>query len=121
MDGAAQMEIFRKLLADRRVRLALAGGGAFAAVGVWFAWRSGVEMAQLKDWWTLCEGYLAAHPATLFWGIVFLPALPIPTSALLVTAGLVWHDRPVMACLLCLLALALNLSWTYWMAARPAI
>ncbi len=120
MNGAARMEMFRKLLADRRVRLALAGAVAMAAVVAWFAWKSGVDLAQLKDYWERCETYLAAHPAVLFWGIVFLPALPIPTSALLVTAGLVWHDRPVMACLLCLLAMALNLSWTYWMAARPA-
>ncbi len=114
------MEIFRKLLADKRVRLALAGAMAFAAVGAWFIWKSGVDLVQLKEYWDRCETYLAAHPAVLFWSIVFLPALPIPTSALLVTAGLVWHDRPVMACLLCLLAMALNISWTYWMAARPA-
>lgn len=114
------MEMIRKLLADGRVRLGLAAGVGLTAVALWFAWRSGVDLDQLKGWWTNCEGYLAAHPAALFWGIVFLPALPIPTSALLITAGLVWHDRPVMACLVCLLAMALNLSWTYWMAARPA-
>ncbi|MES2474536.1 MAG: VTT domain-containing protein [Verrucomicrobiota bacterium] len=77
-------------------------------------------MAQLKAWWAVCNAYLRDHPAALFWGIVFLPGLPVPMSALLVTTGLVWHDRPVMACLLTMLAISLNLSWTYWMAAKPA-
>ncbi|MEO8614657.1 MAG: hypothetical protein ABI600_05905, partial [Luteolibacter sp.] len=52
--------------------------------------------------------------------LVILPGLPIPTSALLLTAGVVWRDQPMMACLLCLLALILNLTWTYWLAAGPA-
>ncbi|MEO5917106.1 MAG: VTT domain-containing protein [Luteolibacter sp.] len=90
-----------------------------ALVAGWMAWKSGVDLAQLKSLWQRCNAYLARHPAALFWAIVFLPALPIPTSALLFTAGVVWRERPVMACLLCLLAMALNLSWTYWVAARP--
>lgn len=98
----------------------MAAGLALAVVGAWFAWKSGIDLAELKEIWSRCERYLSEHPAALFWGIVFLPALPIPTSALLVTAGLVWHHRPVMACLLCLLAMALNLTWTYWVAAKPA-
>lgn len=114
------MNRLRTLLADGRVRLALAAAMALGVAIVWLAWKSGVDTAQLKAWWAVCNAYLREHPAALFWSIVILPGLPVPSSALLVTAGLVWHDRPVMACSLTLLAIALNISWTYWIAARPA-
>jgi uncharacterized membrane protein YdjX (TVP38/TMEM64 family) len=55
----------------------------------------------------------------LFAALVVLPGLPVPTSALLFLAGTVWKDRPVMACALCMVAMALNMTWTYWFAARP--
>ena len=84
------------------------------------AWKMGVDLATLKGRWEQVNAYLVKHPSALFWALVFLPGLPIPTSALLFTAGVVWRDRPVMACLLCLLAMTLNLTWTYWLAAGPA-
>jgi uncharacterized membrane protein YdjX (TVP38/TMEM64 family) len=31
----------------------------------------------------------------------------------------VWRERPVAACAVCLVAMALNMTWTYWVAARP--
>jgi len=120
MNGAARMEMIRTLLSNRRLRWALAGCVGIAVAAAWVAWKSGVDLEFLKGLWTRCDGYLTAHPAALFWALVILPALPIPTSALLFTAGIVWGDRPVMAILLCLLAMALNQSWTYWLAARPA-
>ena len=94
----------------------MVGGLAFAAV----AWRMGYGLAELKALWTLLNGYLVSHPSALFWAIVILPGLPVPMSALLFTAGVVWRDRPVMACALCLLAMSLNFTWTYWLAAGPA-
>lgn len=84
------------------------------------AWKMGVDLAALKGLWKLVNDYLVKHPAALFWSLVFLPGLPIPTSALLFTAGVVWRQQPLMACLLCLLAMLLNLTWTYWLAAGPA-
>ena len=94
----------------------MVGGLAFAAV----AWRMGYGLAELKALWTSMNGYLVSHPSALFWAIVILPGLPVPMSALLFTAGVVWRDRPVMACALCLLAMSLNFTWTYWLAAGPA-
>lgn len=114
------MEMIGRILGDKRGRAALAGGVGLAVVGAWIAWRSGLDLAQLKGWWFFLDGYLKTHPAILFWALVLLPALPIPTSALLLTAGFVWGDRPVMAVSLCLLAMAMNVSWTYWLASRPA-
>ncbi len=115
-----QMNLLRKLLLHRRVRLALVCVcGLVLATGV-VAWKMGVDLAALKGLWEQVNAYLVKHPSALFWALVFLPGLPIPTSALLFTAGVVWRDRPVMACLLSLLAITLNLSWTYWLAAGPA-
>ena len=120
MNGAPRMKMIRMLLAKRWVQWALAICFGLALAAAWVAWKSGVDLVVLKAAWESCNAYLKEHPAALFWAIVFLPALPIPTSALLFTAGVVWGDRPVIACLLCLLAMALNLSWTYWLAANPA-
>ncbi len=113
------MNLFRKLLSDRRIQglfLSLVLMGILAGL---LAWQMGVTLADLKSAWTTVEGYLKTHPSTLFWALVILPGLPVPTTALLLTAGVVWRERPLMACLLCLLALLLNLSWTYWLAAGP--
>lgn len=114
------MELLWKLLADRRVRIGIAGSMVAAAIAAGVAWRMGVDLAALKSGWKVSEAYLTEHPWALFAALVILPGLPIPTSALLLLAGVVWRERPVMACLLCLLALAMNLTWTYWLAAGPA-
>jgi uncharacterized membrane protein YdjX (TVP38/TMEM64 family) len=113
------MEIFRGILSDRRFHR-LAGVALVLGVGaLLLAWKLGVDGAAVKSAWKQAEGFLILRPWLLFAGLVVLPALPIPTSALLLLAGTVWRDRPVMACAICLLAMALNMSWTYWMAARP--
>ena len=114
------MDLLRKLLRHRRVRIALVCMTGLALLAAAVAWKMGVDLATLKGRWEQVNAYLVKHPSALFWALVFLPGLPIPTSALLFTAGVVWRDRPVMACLLCLLAMTLNLTWTYWLAAGPA-
>jgi uncharacterized membrane protein YdjX (TVP38/TMEM64 family) len=114
------MALLRTFLSNRRVQ----GGLVFLlvaliAAGV-AAWMSGVDLATLKGLWNRCDAYLVDHPASLFWAIVFLPGLPIPTTALFFTAGVVWRQQPAMACLLSMLAMTLNLVWTYWLSAGPA-
>lgn len=84
------------------------------------AWKLGLDAAMLKAGWNAVEVVLTARPWLLFVGLVVLPGVLVPTSALLVLAGTVWSDRPVTACLLCLAATAMNMTWTYWVAARPA-
>ena len=115
-----RMEPLKKLLAHRRVRIGLAGLCGLALVGGLLAWKAGVDLAGLKAGWEQVNAYLVKNPWALFVALVVLPGLPVPTSLLLLTAGVVWRERPLMACLLCLLALALNFSWTYWLAAGPA-
>ena len=114
------MMMLRKLLANRRVRIVLAGlCGLLLACGM-LGWQAGVDLAGLKEAWKQLNDYLVKNPGALFWALVVLPGLPIPTSALLFTAGVVWRHQPVMAVFLSMLAISLNLSWTYWLAAGPA-
>ena len=113
------MEIFKRTLGDRRFRLLAAAALLLGAGALLLAWKMGVDAAAAKSAWKQTEDFLVQRPWLLFAGLVVLPALPVPTSALLLLAGTVWRDRPVMACAICLLALALNMSWTYWVAARP--
>ncbi|MEN9975480.1 MAG: hypothetical protein RLZZ282_1486 [Verrucomicrobiota bacterium] len=110
---------WRSITSDRRAHR-LAGGLVVVAAGVGLvAWKLGVDATMLQVVWQRVEGFLKDRPCWLFAGLVVLPGLPVPTSALLFLAGTVWGDRPVVACALCLVAMALNMTWTYWVAARP--
>lgn len=106
-------------MGEKRVKRVLAGlvvGGVLALLAAWYF---GVDAAQLKGYWRALELWLMAHPVLLFVALVFLPGFPVPSSALLITAGIVWRDHPVLACLACVLAFALNMTWTYGVAAGP--
>ena len=116
---ADRMQVLGKLLKNGRVRIVLAGLLALVIVGGGVAWKMGVDLVALKSGWTQVNEYLVKYPWTLFLALVFLPGLPIPITALLLAAGVVWRQQPLMACLLCLLALIINLTWTYWLAAGP--
>jgi uncharacterized membrane protein YdjX (TVP38/TMEM64 family) len=114
------MKLLKKLLLDRRVRIGLVGLCGLGLAAGLLAWKMGLDLAGLKVTWGHLKGYLQNNSWALFLALVVLPGLPIPTSLLLLTAGVVWKGHPLMACGLCLLALALNLTWTYWLAAGPA-
>lgn len=113
------MEVLKTILRDRRFHR-LAGVALVLGAGLLLlAWKLGVDGAMLKAAWKNAERFLMDRPWWLFAGLVLLPGLPVPTSALMLLAGTVWRDRPLAACGICLAALALNMSWTYWVAARP--
>lgn len=117
--GRALMTLLKTILRDRRFHRLAGGMLVLGMLVVLVAWRMGVDFQVLKGWWKVAEAFLMDRPWLLFAGLVVLPGLPVPTSALLFLAGTVWRDRPVMACGICLLALGLNMSWTYWAAAKP--
>ena len=114
------MEHLKKLLADKRVRIAIALGAVGCILAVIVAWKMGVTMAGLKQALADSEQFFKTYPWAMFLALVFLPGLPIPMSALLVIAGKVWDKNALQACFLLLVAMALNMSWTYWVAAGPA-
>lgn len=114
------MTIVQKILRDRRFHR-LAGVLVLLGIGVVLvAWRMGVDAEMLKGYWKQAEAFLVSNPWALFLALVFLPALPVPMSLLFLTAGIVWKETPIMACAICILAMALNQTWTYWFAAVPA-
>jgi len=63
---------------------------------------------QLID---LCQ----AHPVLLFFAIAILPGLGFPASPLLIAAGIAWGGG-TRACCLAISAIAINMSWTYFLA-----
>ena len=114
------MELIRKSLANRKVRLGALLLFLVTVVCGWLVWKRGVDPAVLREAWTQLNDYLTRHPGVLFLALVFLPGLPIPVSALFFTAGVVWRNEPLMAVSWSMLAITLNLAWTYWLAAGPA-
>lgn len=110
----------KKLLARKSFRLAVAAAAVVAASAVVLVWQTDCDRAALEAWWLRSKVLLQHHPWAMFLALVILPGLPFPVSALLVAAGVVWHDHPAFACLFSLSALALNMTWTYWFAAGPA-
>jgi len=118
--AAATMELVRKIVMDRRFHR-LAWVGALLGAGLLLlAWRLGVDFEMLRDGWLSAEGFLRGRPWWLFAALVVLPGFPVPMSALLVLTGMMWRDRPAAACGIALSAMALNMCWTYWLAAGPA-
>ena len=113
------MEVVRKIVRDRRFHRLAGVGLVLGLAALALAWQMGVDGKMLKEGWVRSEEFLRERPWWLFGALVILPGLPLPTSALLLLAGTVWRDRPVAACAICLLAIALNMTWTYWAAARP--
>jgi uncharacterized membrane protein YdjX (TVP38/TMEM64 family) len=111
--------MFRTLLKDERVQIALVGLFVLGIAGGVVAWKMGMNLEMLKLCWSEATEYLEKHPWIYFLALVFLPGLPVPITALSFTAGVVWRHQPLTACLLFLLALVLNLTWTYWLAAGP--
>jgi uncharacterized membrane protein YdjX (TVP38/TMEM64 family) len=78
------------------------------------------SLEHLWNIWLYLQVAMLRHPVVLFLALVILPSLPIPTSALYFTTGVIWREHPVMACCLSLSSMILNLSWTYWLASGPA-
>ncbi len=108
------MTMLKKILSDRRFHR-MAGGLLVLGAGAGLlAWKMGLDGAMVKSAWKQAEDFLMERPWLLFAGLVVLPGLPVPTSALLFLAGTVWRDRPLAACAVCLVAMALNMTWTYW-------
>ncbi|MBJ7283963.1 MAG: hypothetical protein JHD00_02590 [Akkermansiaceae bacterium] len=114
------MKKIRQILLHRYTMIGLFVLLVSGLLAGWLAWKTGINLASLKEVWTVTQAYLTKNPWALFLALVILPGLPVPTSLLMLTAGVVWRERPVMACGLCMLALALNFTWTYWLAAGPA-
>jgi len=117
--AGCRMKTVWQLLTDRRTRRFAAVLGMLLICLLVAAWYSGLVPADLMAGWRRLEQLLLAHPVLLALALVILPGLPVPTSAMLVAAGVVWREHPVLACGTAVSALALNSVWTYAFAAGP--
>ena len=79
----------------------------------------GWDLETLKIFWYRVQEFMRLHPWLLFVALVILPGLPVPTSALLFLTGTIWGEHPVAASSLAIAALAINMSWCYWLASGP--
>ncbi len=103
----------------------IAAAVATAAAGGVFLWLFLTGTLQWADVWRFIEAtrdWMAQRPLLFFLAIVILPAFPIPLSPLLLMAGAVFEPRFGLlgASAVTILALALNMAWSYWAAAGPA-
>ncbi len=114
---AGMRERIRKFAGDERVRLLVFFGAFAGALVCFWLWKAGIGADDLRRGWALGQDFLRERPLWLFLALVVLPGLPVPTSALLFLAGVVWRDRPVEACVIAIVAMTMNLTWTYWLAA----
>ena len=62
-------------------------------LGVFVAWKLGLNAAMLKGWLDSLVEYLEARPAMIFIAIAVLPSMPFPASVLLLVAGVVYGER----------------------------
>ena len=75
---------------------------------------------SLLEAWSAFEQSLLANGFWLFSSIAILPGLVLPVAPLLTLAG-IWGGQKGawLACLYSSIAVTINLTWTYWLAAGP--
>ena len=86
-----------------------------------FRWIGGEEGVQyVKEVWFSFKTFLLNHGFWLFLSIAILPGLILPCAPLLILAG-IWGSEfgILMACIYSILALTMNLIWTYWFSYGP--
>ena len=96
--------------------------GIIAIVWYSFIGISGLDGERmLTQWWKAFDDFFIERSGGwLFCAIAILPALILPVSPLLILAGKWGGDHsPWLACLYSVLALAVNIVWTYWFARKP--
>ncbi len=74
----------------------------------------------IESGWVSFKNFVLQNGFWLFCSIAILPGFILPVAPLLTLAGY-WGGEhgPWLACLNCVLALAVNLCWTYWFARKP--
>ena len=74
----------------------------------------------IENYWQLFRNFLLINGFWLFVSIAILPGFILPCAPLLLLAG-IWGTEfgVVQACLYSVLALTINLIWTYWFAYGP--
>lgn len=101
----------------RRALAVLFIGPVLLAVAVFFVLAGGVSVSEISALWKQVDEFMLRYPWMIFAALVILPGLPFPTSLLFVLVGIAWRERPVFACSMTMAAIAVNMTWCYWLAA----
>jgi len=101
----------------RRVLAVLIIGLAAFFSAIFFLMAGGVSIGEISTLWKRVDGFMLRYPWVIFIALVILPGLPFPTSVLFVLVGIAWRESPALACFITMAAIALNMSWCYWLAA----
>lgn len=111
----------RKLWAEPKFHFLVVLCTVLAVAAVVGAWWSGVRMEMVREWGVWALERARESPLWLFAAIAILPALPVPASPFLILAGIVFTPKYGVAgaVVLSIVAMAINMSWTYWVAAGP--
>lgn len=119
--SSIMVNALRKLWREPRFHAVVWSAAALAAAAVIWAWQAEVDLDTLKSLGLEIIERARQSPFWLFAAIAILPALPVPASPFLILAGVVFAPRFGLAgsVALALLALAINMTWTYWLAAGP--
>tara|TARA_Y100000588_G_scaffold373169_1_gene446639 strand:- start:1416 stop:2102 length:687 start_codon:yes stop_codon:yes gene_type:complete len=95
---------------------------AFASLGLAYWLVVSIGGPEAEQWllghWKSFETFLLANGFLLFAAIAVLPALILPVAPLLTLAGIWGGEKGAwLSCAYASLAVIVNLSWTYWLAA----
>lgn len=115
------MELIKTILKHPRFIRFVIASVVVAVVAIVAAHYLGMDWGHVKQ--TLADAweFTKNNPWALFLAIVILPALPFPMSLLLGAVGVAWNGWPLwQACAIAVLGVALNMTWTYFIAAYPA-
>lgn len=115
------MELVKSILKHPRFIRFVIASVVVVVVAVLAAHYLGLDWNRVQE--TLADAweFTKNNPWALFLAIVILPALPFPMSLLLGAVGVAWNGWPLwQACLVAMLGVALNMTWTYFIAAYPA-
>ncbi len=79
------------------------------------------HLGETKQYAMDSKDYLRDHSWILFIALVVLPGLFVPVSPMFLLSGPVFGDGEnyFKPCLIVSVALALNITWTYWLAKSP--
>jgi len=109
-----------KLWSSKRFRIVTITTAILTVIAVIILWQLGLTPTVLASVWKDTIAFLKENPWALFLAIVILPGLPVPVSALFIAVGAVWTGNIWVASALAIVAITLNMTWTYFLAAYPA-
>jgi uncharacterized membrane protein YdjX (TVP38/TMEM64 family) len=96
----------------------------FSVIGILYGsiiWFGGEEFKDtIIEYWQYFRNFLLSNGIWLFVSLMILPGFILPCAPLLILAGIWGAEFGVLqACIFSVIALTINLIWTYWFSYGP--